>query len=125
MLISIMSRPQTLELTASDELVAIENLDVLKRNGFELEVREDPDSDVEMVDDESSGSQMRGRLSLVAQPVSKSTMFDMKGSWSSFPTNGWFLNFLIPRPGRTYSLVARSPNGADGSVFKGQSDVCL
>ncbi|KAK7436203.1 ATP-binding mismatch repair protein [Stygiomarasmius scandens] len=69
-------RPQALELTASDELVAIENLDVLKKNGFELEVPEDPD--VEMLDDETSGTQVHRRLKLVAQPVSKSTMFDMK-----------------------------------------------
>ncbi|KAF5368077.1 hypothetical protein D9758_004384 [Tetrapyrgos nigripes] len=69
-------RPQALELTASDELVAIENLDVLRSNGFELEVRKDPD--IEMLDNEMSGTQMRSRLSLVAQPVSKSTVFDMK-----------------------------------------------
>jgi len=75
-------RPQALELTASDELVAIENLDVLKKNGFELEVREDPD--IEMLDDEPSGTQVHRRLKLVAQPVSKSTMFDMKGRCLSF-----------------------------------------
>ncbi|THU96806.1 hypothetical protein K435DRAFT_722494 [Dendrothele bispora CBS 962.96] len=69
-------RPQPLELTASDELVALENLDILKKNGFELEVRED-DPDVQMMDDETSGTQTR-RLSLVAQPVSKSTVFGMK-----------------------------------------------
>ena len=31
-----MSRPRSLELTASDELVALENLDVLRVNGFEV-----------------------------------------------------------------------------------------
>ena len=55
-----------MELTASDEIVAIENLDVLQQNGFEVEV------------DESEGSQ-GGRLKLTAQPISKSTVFDMKG----------------------------------------------
>jgi len=58
-----------MELTASDEIVAMENLDVLQQNGFEVEV------------DESEDSQ-GGRLKLTAQPVSKSTMFDMKGQFS-------------------------------------------
>ena len=55
-----------MELTASDEIVAMENLDVLRQNGFEVEV------------DESEGSQ-GSRLKLTAQPISKSTVFDMKG----------------------------------------------
>ena len=58
-------RPQPLELTATDELIAIENVDVLRQNGFEVEID----------DSEGSGS----RLRLLAQPVSKSTIFDMKG----------------------------------------------
>jgi len=56
-----------LELTAADELLAIENMDVLRQNGFEVEV------------DEDAGSGLGHRLQLVAQPVSKSTNFDMKG----------------------------------------------
>lgn len=60
-------QPRPLELTAADELVAIENLDVLRSNGFEVVVDEDP----------CSGQ--RERVKLVAQPVSKGTMFDMKG----------------------------------------------
>ncbi|KAI6098784.1 hypothetical protein EDD16DRAFT_1498226 [Pisolithus croceorrhizus] len=58
-------RPQSLNLTAADELVALENIDVLKRNGFE----------VGPVEEESSPS---ARLHLIAQPVSKDTVFDMK-----------------------------------------------
>ena len=58
-----------MELTASDEIVAMENLDVLRQNGFEVEV------------DESEGSQ-GGRLKLIAQPISKRTVFDMKGQFS-------------------------------------------
>ena len=34
------NRPQTLELTAADELVALENIDVMRQNGFELDVSE-------------------------------------------------------------------------------------
>ncbi|KAG6898189.1 hypothetical protein C0993_007041, partial [Termitomyces sp. T159_Od127] len=56
-----------MELTASDELVALENMDVLHQNGFEVE---------ETVEDD--GVTQGGRLRLVAQPVSKSTTFDMK-----------------------------------------------
>ncbi|KAG1729455.1 hypothetical protein EDB19DRAFT_1938571 [Suillus lakei] len=59
-------RPEPLELTAADEILAVENMDVLKRNGFEV-VRQGGDDD----DDE-------GGLHLVAQPMSKDTVFDMK-----------------------------------------------
>lgn len=50
-------------MTAADEILAVENMDVLKRNGFEV-----------VQDDEEDG-----RLHLVAQPVSKDIIFDMKG----------------------------------------------
>lgn len=62
-----------MELTASDELVALENLDVLRRNGFEIEEVGEED-----------GFRQSGRLQLMAQPVSKSTTFDMKGKFFSF-----------------------------------------
>ncbi|KAG2144411.1 uncharacterized protein EDB93DRAFT_538927 [Suillus bovinus] len=58
-------RPEPLELTAADEILAAENIDVLKRNGFEV-ARQGGDDDDE------------GRLHLIAQPVSKDTVFDMK-----------------------------------------------
>ncbi|KAH9000126.1 hypothetical protein EDB92DRAFT_1829472 [Lactarius akahatsu] len=54
--------PRVLELTAADELVALENMSVLQQNGFEVAVEED----------QPAGR----RLSLVAQPVSKNTEFD-------------------------------------------------
>jgi len=70
---AIVSRPQAMELMASDELVAMENIDVLKKNGFEVDV-----------DSEGPGECGKGsRLRLTAQPVSKSTVFNIKG-WS-FP----------------------------------------
>ncbi|KAF5376466.1 hypothetical protein D9615_008594 [Tricholomella constricta] len=59
-------RPQAMELIASDELLAIENMDVLRQNGFEVE---------ELDEDES---RQGARLRLTAQPVSKSTVFDIK-----------------------------------------------
>ncbi|TFK38593.1 hypothetical protein BDQ12DRAFT_651711 [Crucibulum laeve] len=59
-------KSQALELTASDELLAIENIEVLHQNGFELEV------------DEDGCSGQGSRLKLTAQPTSKSTVFDMK-----------------------------------------------
>ena len=52
-------------MTAADELLAIENMDVLRQNGFEVEV------------DNGEGTH---HLKLVAQPVSKDTTFDMKGT---------------------------------------------
>lgn len=41
-------------------------MEVLRQNGFELQV-------------ESNGDDDRERLKLVALPISKSTVFDMKG----------------------------------------------
>lgn len=58
--------PRPLELTAADELLAMENSDILRNNGFDITVDED-------------GEAFRGRIRLVAQPVSGSTTFDMKG----------------------------------------------
>ncbi|KAJ7440301.1 hypothetical protein B0H11DRAFT_1883210 [Mycena galericulata] len=58
-------RPQPLELTAGDELLALENIDVLRQNGFEVDLQ--------------SATENHGpRLSLTAQPISKDTVFDMK-----------------------------------------------
>jgi len=61
------NRPRLLELTASDEVLATENLDIFRKNGFEIEIKEG---------DVLPGS---SRLMLTAQPVSNSTVFDMKG----------------------------------------------
>ncbi|KAJ7607775.1 hypothetical protein DFH06DRAFT_1066494 [Mycena polygramma] len=58
-------RSQPLELTAGDELLALENLDVLRQNGFEVETG-------------AEGATQSPRLSLTAQPISKDTVFDMK-----------------------------------------------
>ena len=65
-------RARPLDLSASDKLVALENLEVLQGNGFEVEL------EGAEVDDETEG---RGQLLLVSQPVSKSTVFDMSGEW--------------------------------------------
>ena len=54
-------------MTAGDEIVAVENLDILRSNGFEVEIDED---------------QIPGRgerIKLSAMPVSKETTFDFKG----------------------------------------------
>ncbi|KAG6819371.1 hypothetical protein H0H93_012454 [Arthromyces matolae] len=66
-------KPQRIELTAADELVALENIHMLRQNGFEVEEI-----------DEEDAVRPGARLQLSAQPVSKSTVFDMKGMfcWS-------------------------------------------
>ncbi|KAI0298216.1 hypothetical protein BC826DRAFT_998583 [Russula brevipes] len=56
--------PRVLELTAADELVALENMGVLQQNGFEVALEED----------QPAGR----RLKLVAQPVSKNTEFGVQ-----------------------------------------------
>lgn len=58
-------RPRTLDLSASDELVVFDNLDILKSNGFDIQIDEDA----------TSGN----RCQLVSLPLSKSTVFDLKG----------------------------------------------
>ncbi|KAK0540296.1 ATP-binding mismatch repair protein [Tilletia horrida] len=57
-------QPRRLELPVSDELVAIEHLTTLKKNGFELEVDEE--------------AQAGARLKLLAQPLSKGISFGPK-----------------------------------------------
>ncbi|KAH9974897.1 hypothetical protein BGW80DRAFT_1169694, partial [Lactifluus volemus] len=57
--------PRVLELTAADELVALENMEVLQQNGFEVALEED----------QPAGR----RLKLMAQPVNKNTEFDIQG----------------------------------------------
>ncbi|KAF9028867.1 MutL C terminal dimerization domain-containing protein, partial [Rhodocollybia butyracea] len=59
-------KPRTLELTASDELIALENMDILRLNGFELGIIG------------AKQNRANRKLNLVAQPVSKSTVFDMR-----------------------------------------------
>lgn len=74
-------RPQQLHLTAADEMLAVENMDVLKLNGFELEQVEELEA---FRDEDEEGSGVRMRLQLVAQPVSKDTVFDIKGNAPPF-----------------------------------------
>ena len=57
----------------------MENLDVLQRNGFEVGVSED-------------GMGTAEELVLIAQPVSKSTVFDMRGAPISY------IPILFPPP---------------------------
>lgn len=57
-------RPRPLELTAADELLAIERIDVLRKNGFDLTVDEDAPA--------------HQRVRLTAIPVSKNTAFDVQ-----------------------------------------------
>ncbi|KAF8597572.1 hypothetical protein BDV93DRAFT_527349 [Ceratobasidium sp. AG-I] len=59
-------RPRLLELSIVDELTAIDNMEVLKKNGFIVQV------------DEVVLEGERPKLRLAAQPMSKGTMFDMK-----------------------------------------------
>ncbi|KLT42955.1 DNA mismatch repair protein MutL [Cutaneotrichosporon oleaginosum] len=59
-------KPRAMQLTAADELVAMENLDVLKANGFEVTV------------DEDAPPGCGQRVSLRAMPVSKETTFDFR-----------------------------------------------
>ncbi|KAL4257180.1 DNA mismatch repair MutL/HexB family protein [Pleurotus pulmonarius] len=67
-------KPLTLELTAADELVALENIDVLRSNGFDVVAAQDDEGNAS----DSSSSPTRRRLQLVAQPVSKDTVFGVK-----------------------------------------------
>ncbi|CAG8461042.1 13489_t:CDS:10 [Cetraspora pellucida] len=56
--------PRSLELTAAEELVAIDNIDILKANGFDLEV------DLE--------AQTTKKLKLISQPISNDIIFGVE-----------------------------------------------
>lgn len=62
-------RPRPLELAASDEIIAVDRLDVLRANGFDVTFTEE--------------APIGQRLHLISQPQSKSTIFDMKGKRTS------------------------------------------
>jgi hypothetical protein len=81
------NRPRPLDLSASDRLMALENLEVLQSNGFDVVLEKDEDA---MEEDENEGG-VQGRLMLVSQPVSKSTVFDMSGTLLS-------KNVILKRP---------------------------
>ena len=53
--------------------MAIDNMEVLNRNGFEI-----------TVDDSEDRDPSKPRLGLVGQPVSKSVTFDMRGACEKF-----------------------------------------
>ncbi|WVQ88176.1 hypothetical protein IAS59_001910 [Cryptococcus gattii] len=59
-------KPRALHLTAGDEIVAMENIDILNANGFDVHV------------DETKPAGRGERISLLAIPVSKETVFDFK-----------------------------------------------
>lgn len=61
----IFYRPRIPELTVAEELIAMENTEILCKNGFEIEV--DPDAEPTK------------RIKIVSQPISKNTLFDIKG----------------------------------------------
>lgn len=71
-----------MQFTAADEMLAVENMDVLKLNGFELEQIEEQEA---IGDEGEEGPEgVRMRLQLIAQPMSKDTVFDMKGNVPPF-----------------------------------------
>ena len=75
MLTYVSIRPKPLELTVSDQNLALDNIEVLRQNGFEIGTEEGTEGDGD-----------RSRLKLVAQPVSKDTVFDMKGKFIPGPS---------------------------------------
>ncbi|KAF8340349.1 MutL C terminal dimerization domain-containing protein, partial [Cantharellus anzutake] len=56
-------RPRPIELSAADEITAMDNLEILRANGFEVKVSQDVP--------------VGKRLELVARPQSKGTVFDL------------------------------------------------
>lgn len=65
--------PKTLELSATDALVAAEHLEALKDNGFEL-----------IINDEA---EMSKRVKLISLPVSKDVVFGVRGEFFSWPAS--------------------------------------
>lgn len=65
-----MYSPQELELTASEEHIVMDNLEIFKANGFGVEVLPD--------------NEPTKRIRVVSHPVSKNTVFDKKGMYCSY-----------------------------------------
>ncbi|KAJ9104150.1 hypothetical protein QFC19_004134 [Naganishia cerealis] len=61
-------QPKPLQLPSADEITAMENLDILAKNGFGVSV------------DEDAPYGKGQRIRLTSMPVSKETVFDVKGS---------------------------------------------
>lgn len=61
----VRDRPRVLNLPSADEITAMEHVDILRLNGFDVYV------------DEDAG--VGERVKLTAQPVSKDTVFDVGG----------------------------------------------
>jgi DNA mismatch repair protein PMS2 len=103
--------PRTLDLMAMDEIAVMDNLDVLKKNGFVVDI------DPEM----PTGR----RCKLISLPMSKETVFGIEGE-SSFP--GIFLtrhNADGYRLGGTYTLDPPTPRirNEPSAVLEGSVDV--
>ena len=58
-------QPRPIELTASEEMIAMENIDILRANGFDIEVNE--------------LAPPTQKIKIISQPISKNTMFNIKG----------------------------------------------
>ncbi|CAG8555016.1 5466_t:CDS:10 [Ambispora leptoticha] len=56
--------PRALQLSASEEIMAIENIEILRKNGFDIEVHEE--------------APVTHKLKLISQPVSKNTVFGVQ-----------------------------------------------
>lgn len=65
-------KPQPIELTSMEELTVMDNVHVLRNNGFEISIQEDAAP--------GSGE----RIQLVSQPISKDTIFGLEGKSSIF-----------------------------------------
>ena len=93
----------------------MENMDVLRANGFEVTV------------DEEQAPGRGERIKLSAMPVSKDTTFDFKGEPVSPVVNPSLGSVETDdRPGTAHpSLGGRSTaSRANGPVFQSQVDVC-
>jgi DNA mismatch repair protein PMS2 len=60
-----LNSPRVLKLTAAEELIVTENIDILQSNGFKLKVDLD--------------ALPTNRVKLIAQPISKDIVFGIKG----------------------------------------------
>ena len=103
--------PRLLELSVVDELTAIDNMEVLKKNGFVVQV------------DEVVPEGERPKLRLAAQPMSKGTMFDMKGR-SLLPDAPWCLLMCVRcRFGRDITPNERRQPKRNDPMLKGPRNV--
>ena len=102
---AVVSRPQTMELTASDELLAMEMVDVLRLNGFEVEGE---------ADDEGECRRLQAQVDCAAGHQEHRLRYERFDTSTST-----IISLFAARFGGTNTPHEGSSGRSDGKMFEG------